>query len=722
MTYELIHRRSFGHDLIQLVPNELKKVIRALSRIEQDPVGKNVKKILKDSFSNLYRYRVGDLRICYALGTGCVALIAVGPRDTIYSRLRRGTPNTQVHSVDSPSAVLRAIPREFSTRPDDPIPTDLPEGAGDEPVEEEPSVPVMPTYLLEELVNEVWNIPQEHREAVLTCGSAEELIELDLPEGVLEKVLHLHAPPTIQEAELQPSYLLPNLDELERDTSKALSSLLLVLDEEQKRAASAGSRGPLLVRGGPGTGKSIVALYRIRNLYERALEKTVFEEAPPKTLFVTYTKALTRVSDQLLGSLLGPEARQHVTVRTIDSIARQVAGDFAQEQFKSRSDTRTLQDKIVEARHLMLDLVAKKTQVHETLSSLPVEYLLDEFQWVIDGRAIEYLDEYLSANRTGRGTRFGPELRRLVWRVYNTWLEDLEECGIATYEQVQCEAVVRAEALPEEEKFDVVVLDEAQDLKPIGIRLALAMCKDPSGFYMTADENQSIYGRGYSWRQVSSDLRVQGRSVLLRHNYRTTRQIQEAALAFLRKGKVQDPDSIAIPVHEGPKPVLCECVNDSVAIAQWFQRWGSELRLPIFMGAVLTPTNAQASEVAERLTVHGIAAKALRSGQLDVNERVVKCLTLHAAKGLEFPFVAVTGLTDKHIPRRSYVSADDADWATHVQQERQLLHVAMTRAMWRLLVCKPARDKSPFFTDLDDVHWHLLELSRAGHGGDGNAT
>jgi superfamily I DNA/RNA helicase/mRNA-degrading endonuclease RelE of RelBE toxin-antitoxin system len=709
--HELIQKQSFGLDLIHLGKNDQKKVISALDRIRQNPLKGNVKRIMTYLYSNLYRYRVGDLRICYALGTDCVSLLAVGLRKQIYARLERSPRDDSAISINGDSAVLQAVPRPFMTRPDDRIPQDLPEGDRDEDVLSDEETESMESPIFAEIL-EMMGLSSEHREMILACETADDLLDLSLPESVLESVLHLHTPPSIEETEHLPSYQLPDLDELDRDASKALSNLLLALDDEQSRAASAGSRGPLLVRGGPGTGKSIVALYRIRNLYARAQDNLLFEEATPRTLFVTYTKALTRVSEQLLGSLLGEGTSQHVRVKTIDSIAREVAGDFAQETYRNRGDSRVLSEKIVQARDLFLEITDKKTQTHATLLALPIEYILDEFQWVIDGRAINSLDEYLSVSRAGRGTRFGPELRRLVWRVYNSWLEDLEACGIATFEQVQGEAAARAAMLPEEEKFDVVVLDEAQDLKPVGIRLALAMCKDPAGFYMTADENQSIYGRGYSWRQVSSDLRVQGRTVLLRHNYRTTRQIQDAAVTFLRREESYDAKSTAVPVHEGPLPIICECKDEASIIEQWFRSWSDELRLPVYMGAVLVPTNAGAIDIAEKLLSLGVPASAFRSGDMDIDVRVVKCMTLHAAKGLEFPFVAIAGLTDDRIPRKSYTPVDEDDWEAHVQQERQLLHVAMTRAMWRLVICRPPTNPSPFFDRLGPGHWKHIKRER----------
>ncbi len=62
--------------------------------------------------------------------------------------------------------------------------------------------------------------------------------------------------------------------------------------------------------------------------------------------------------------------------------------------------------------------------------------------------------------------------------------------------------------------------------------------------------------------------------------------------------------------------------------------------------------------------------------------------TMHRAKGLEFKAVAVVGcdydaLPPAHVLREQ---ADDADRDELIEQERQLLYVAATRARERLLL------------------------------------
>jgi superfamily I DNA/RNA helicase len=89
----------------------------------------------------------------------------------------------------------------------------------------------------------------------------------------------------------------------------------------------------------------------------------------------------------------------------------------------------------------------------------------------------------------------------------------------------------------------------------------------------------------------------------------------------------------------------------------------------------------------------------------------ISLLTLHAAKGLEFPVVFVVGCEDGLFPLRwPAVAPDDAD-EEQVREERRLLFVGMTRAQRHLYLSHAAQrlrqgttrktSRSPFLADLD---------------------
>src|SRR5690606_34139309 len=154
--------------------------------------------------------------------------------------------------------------------------------------------------------------------------------------------------------------------------------------------------------------------------------------------------------------------------------------------------------------------------------------------WVIEGRALPSLEAYWNEDRAGRGIPLDKTMRSAVWAVHEKYLEYLQEQGLATWDVYRQRAAAIVRSGGDVHRYDVVVVDEAQDLTPAGLRLCVELCRDPAGLYLTADASQSIYNRGFSWGRVHEDLQVRGRTTILKRNYRSTRQIAEAAAQLLR--------------------------------------------------------------------------------------------------------------------------------------------------------------------------------------------
>ncbi|MDD9968644.1 MAG: UvrD-helicase domain-containing protein [Myxococcales bacterium] len=65
------------------------------------------------------------------------------------------------------------------------------------------------------------------------------------------------------------------------------------------------------------------------------------------------------------------------------------------------------------------------------------------------------------------------------------------------------------------------------------------------------------------------------------------------------------------------------------------------------------------------------------------DDDAITLMTIHAAKGLEFPVVMVAGLEEQMFPRRGVAEDDDPE---ELEEERRLAYVAFTRAQERLLL------------------------------------
>ena len=100
----------------------------------------------------------------------------------------------------------------------------------------------------------------------------------------------------------------------------------------------------------------------------------------------------------------------------------------------------------------------------------------------------------------------------------------------------------------------------------------------------------------------------------------------------------------------------------------------------------------------------------------DEGDGVVTLMTLHTAKGLEFPVVFLTGMEDSVFPHMR--SLNDS---TELEEERRLAYVGVTRARQRLYVSRAAVRSSwgapshnPPSRFLDELPSELLEWRRSG--------
>ncbi|MBI2119126.1 MAG: ATP-dependent helicase [Elusimicrobia bacterium] len=103
----------------------------------------------------------------------------------------------------------------------------------------------------------------------------------------------------------------------------------------------------------------------------------------------------------------------------------------------------------------------------------------------------------------------------------------------------------------------------------------------------------------------------------------------------------------------------------------------------------------------EYLEALRIAGEDPESSQADPDENAVNLLTVHAAKGLEFPVVFLVGLEQGHFPLNDRGEAIEIPESlikdilpqgdVHIQEERRLAYVGMTRAKEELILCS-ARD------------------------------
>jgi len=683
---------SFTNEWLALPPKEIHQVLEKIKMLEQDPTpdAKAKKLIKKYKEQHLYRIRCGVYRIFYTFRDPYVSLLALLRRkeDTYDEELdveflRGGN----VELEDHPRPVQPDWERILAPR--------------------EPEKKRLPEPITTELLANL-HIPQEYHARLLTVSTEDDLLECPgVPEGILSRLLEYMFPKSLDQIMQQPDLLLDEVDDLLRFKEGELLSFLLRLSPEQERFVSWALRatGPTQLKGGPGTGKSIVALYRIRSLVRKLLE---MGEPAPRILFTTYTNALIKSSQQQLGQLLGEDAR-YVDVRTADSVARDMLGPAA--DFPRVIDKDTL-DRLLRravAQAPFEGTVLQRQAQQQALRRINQSYLLEEINQVIVARQVGTLEEYAQARRPGRKVRLSDLQKKAIWSVHETLAQLLKREGLETWQQRRVRAEVAGSNNHTLPCYNAVVVDEAQDLDPSLLRLLIKLCKSPNRFFITADANQSIYGSGFTWANVDECLKFQGRTSVLKVNYRSTREIGEATQSYLAAGALESEVVEHKYMNNGPLPVVRSAHNETEEVnllARFLPGAAREFRLGLGSCAVFCPTEHRGEAIAAQLTRHGVNATFMKGRELDLSRPGVKVLTLNSSKGLEFPIVALAGFASSHYAL-VHVDNQEGERDETLARERRTIFVGMTRAMRALLVVVPAQTSSPLLAGFDSKYWNL---------------
>ncbi|MFC4149298.1 UvrD-helicase domain-containing protein [Micromonospora mangrovi] len=513
------------------------------------------------------------------------------------------------------------------------------------------------------------------------------------------------------------------------------TGLLDRLDAMQRVAASAPG-GPLLIVAGPGTGKTRTLTHRIAYL---CAELNVF---PEQCLAITFTRRAAEELRHRLDGLLGPVA-EDVTVGTFHSLGLAILRENAEAaglpaDFRIADDTERAQARSEagtdDAGYTALLRKDDLVDLDELLT-LPVALLKadrklvqeyrDRWRWIFvdeyqDVDAVQYELLRLLSPADGNLCAIGdPDQAIYSFRgadvgYFLRFSQDFTDARLVRLNRnYRSSAPILAAAVQAIAPSSLVRgrrLDPARlDLEaPLVGRYPAATVADEADFVVrTVDE---LVG-GLSHRSLDSG-RIDGRSTTLSFSdiavlYRTDSQAapivdalsranipvqkrshdrlrdRPGVLAIARELRHADgldgalaarvrlagqvlAERFAVPTLDGTGTVRPEDVRTAVdLLTPLARRCGDDLGL--FLSQLSTGAEVDA---------------------LDPRAEAVTLLTLHAAKGLEFPVVFLVGAEDGLLPLRWPGTEQDED---AVAEERRLFFVGLTRAQDRLYVSHAAR-------------------------------
>lgn len=289
---------------------------------------------------------------------------------------------------------------------------------------------------------------------------------------------------------------------------------------------------------------------------------------------------------------------------------------------------------------------------------------------------------------------------RVVVRTFHSWCQDMVRAyqldtpanlkGDAYYEAL-VNTVNRAveTGLVPGGQYTALLIDEAHDFEDAWLQMAARMVSPVTNSLLVLyDDAQSIYQKKRrKFNFASVGIKAQGHTSILKLNYRNTAEVLALAMhcaQSLLTDRPETEDAVqtvqpATAGRRGAMPLLLEAANgrqEAELVAERIAQAMADGRA-LDEIAVLGRTKSLLESLTQALQKRQIAAQSMATKAIrdfDWKQPSIKLLTLHSAKGLEFPLVFVIGLDA--MPHMN----------EPMDEEVRLLYVGMTRATHELVL------------------------------------
>lgn len=692
---KIVFSKTYFHDIKSLTDDERYQLDLLLNRIRYNKItdGNNREVIKCRGGDKVFSYRVNlDVRLAvYLWKPNEYLILACDHHDRLYRRVRR-MKIMQVGSAELPNAVEDAV--------------DVQESSKSEEVFE--SKDAFQNGLMNFSVDQIASLgtTKDVAESLRNATSEDALISLvqdiESPQ-TRDALLDVAIDPSVFEqkksslvqevprksvdvvlkrnyADRENYYILTE-DMFEAYFNGKLENWQVFLHPDQTRSVEMESNGPMMVTGPAGTGKSVVAVHRVKWLLTHRYR------IKGRVLLTTFTHTLAEYAHELLKSICSEDEMKRVIVVHFDRLL--------QELLKVRLPKIRILYNDLDFQHptAYTDVVTEACR-GENLGMRTLEFIANEYDRVVAENDIKSLDQYQNITRPKDLGRLNAEARAKIWPILSSIssrlrLERQVPRAVAINKLI--DVVSTNDCL-----FDSIVVDEAQDLGAPEYRLLAKLTGNtydspvPYSLFFAGDGHQRIYNRSGSLKQCG--INVTGRSVHLVKCYRSTRKIREYAEKIIANIEVKDMDS-EVDVLAGSESLI-EGVPPSIRFGnnndQKLDFMADSIRHWIADGgklgdcAVLVRTKRQIDGVVSGLSFRGLNAVRIDRDTVNFDNRSVKVMTMHRAKGLQFVNVVVDA--DRWPQKGVGQVADDEVSNELLAKEKCLFYMSVMRAMSNVLI------------------------------------
>ena len=333
---------------------------------------------------------------------------------------------------------------------------------------------------------------------------------------------------------------------------------LLGLNDRQKEAASH-KEGPLLIVAGAGAGKTKTITHRIINLIKEGV-------APERILAVTFTnKAAKEMRERVMSEMELSLSRFNLDsvpfVSTFHSLGVHIIKENARILGLNRHFS-------------ILDESDSVAIIKEALKELdidPKQYEPKRIKNIISrnkGKFIQ-IHDYEDISNDPLQKSAG-ELGRVVGRVWNLYEKKKQQENSLDFDDLLLKSVQLLKEKEEirknyQDRWQYIHIDEYQDTNEVQYLMSKLLCGAEKNICVVGDADQNIYSwRGANLKNILNFEKdyPNAKVILLEQNYRSTKNILEAANEVIKKNKWRPDKNLFTQNHPGEKISLYEALNE----------------------------------------------------------------------------------------------------------------------------------------------------------------
>ena len=379
-----------------------------------------------------------------------------------------------------------------------------------------------------------------------------------------------------------------------------MSKYLETLNPEQQEAVLH-KEGPMMIIAGAGSGKTRVLTYRIAYLMEQGIDAF-------NILALTFTNKAAAEMKERIASVVGVSETKNLWMGTFHSVFAKILRIEAQKlgypsnfTIYDTQDAERLLSSVIKEMQLDKDLYKTK-QVASRISKFKNN--------LITVRAYYNNPELIEADNIAKRPKMGEVYKNYVDRCFRAGSMDFDDLLLRTNELLTRFPEVLAKY---QDKFRYILVDEYQDTNHSQYLIVKALADRFQNICVVGDDAQSIYAfRGANIENILSFQKDYSDAMTykLEQNYRSTKNIVNAANSVIHKNKVKLDKKLWTANESGEKVAVVQVTSDAeegryIADSIFDNKHNLHLKNSEF--AILYRTNSQSRAIEDALRKKNIS-------------------------------------------------------------------------------------------------------------------